>query len=100
MSAVPAGNTKFHRIILKGDGFRLYKAEVISFLHISDFSKRLQASLQYPVHVSNKDAVIRHRNFLIPGAAQPVLHFPFIEHAPAAVDDETVHSQLIREFCP
>ena len=55
-------------------------------------------TLQNSMHVSDGDTVIRHRNFLIAGAFLAVSHLTLVEHAAAAMDDETIRREIFREF--
>ena len=60
--------------------------------------KGFQTAPQDPMYICNGDPIIGHGYALIPGAFHPVLHLPLIEHASAAVDDQTVAAQVVRKF--
>ena len=46
----------------------------------------------------DNESVVGHRDVLILRAGDAVLHFPFIEHAAAAVDDQVVAAQVKGEL--
>ena len=50
--------------------------------------------------MGNRCAVVGDGDGLVTGALQAVFHFPFIQGTAAAVDDQAVLSQVIRELRP
>ena len=59
------------------------------FIHILN-PKWCNAALQNPIHISNGNSVIRHRNALIFCTFQTILHFPFIQSTATTMDDERI----------
>ena len=50
------------------------------------------------MHLRDGDAVVRDGDGLLGGAAQARLHFALVQHARAAVNDERVRGEVIREL--
>ena len=48
--------------------------------------------------VGDAQSVVGHGHVLVRSAAVPVLHFPFVQHAAAAVDNQFVQGKVCGEF--
>ena len=74
-------------------GFTLFMLGVFIcrlFQFFCKIGKYAQGTFQDSVDEGNTQAVICHGYALVGSAMVAVLHFPFVEHATAAVDDEPV----------
>ena len=59
--------------------------------------KKPQTALQDTVQMSDERAVVRHGHALIFRAFHAVEHLALIEHTAAAMDDELILLQILRE---
>ena len=59
--------------------------------------EKSQTALQDTVQVSDERAVVRHGHALIFSAFHAVEHLALIEHTAAAMDDELILLQILRE---
>ena len=59
--------------------------------------KKSQTALQDTVQMSDERAVVRHGHALIFSAFHAVEHLALIEHTAAAMDDELILLQILRE---
>ena len=59
--------------------------------------EKSQAALQDTVQMSDERDVVRHGHALILGTFHAVEHLALIEHTAAAMDDELILLQILRE---
>ena len=68
-----------------------------SLFQVDEIREDFQAALQDAVQMSDECAVVRHGHALIFCAFHAIEHLALIEHAAAAVDDETILLQILGE---
>lgn len=76
----------------------LLNSRKILFQQLGDAGQRGDGALQNAVHIGDGDAVISHRDILLSSTFVAVQHLAFVQHAGAAMDDESVRRQVGGKF--